>query len=305
MLSAIIAVTLSVPDLSAAEQAYTQWLSYRTVEQGLVSRDIASAWGAPLAEGRRYAVLQPASGEPVYLRLVQSPPTPGYEVMKTHGWNANEILVMDPDALASRFAVPDSPFRVIGPPRPLASSSTVRAMQAIGPAGELNYFTRIPPGGGTLIKTPAKSEVDRTFIVVLGGPDMRAMRQFYADVLGAKVTEPYATTVNVLQDAYGLPRDHVTMLALVTISPGFLIELDEYPSAARPRPIRDGDLPPGMAIVSFAVPSLDARALPWSVAPATRPGILYAGRRSAMLRGAAGEWIEVIESPLAPETASD
>jgi catechol 2,3-dioxygenase-like lactoylglutathione lyase family enzyme len=304
MLSAIVAVTLSVPDLGAAESAYSQWLSYRTVEQGLVSREIAAAWGAPLAEGRRYALMQPASGEPVYLRLVQSPPTPGYEVMKTHGWNSNEILVKDPDALAARFAAANSPFRVIGPPRPLSSSSTVRAMQAIGPAGELNYFTRIPPEGGTLIKTPAKSEVDRTFIVVLGGPDMSAMRAFYADVLGAKVTDPYPTTVNVLQDAYGLPRDHVTTLALVAISPGFLIELDEYPEAARPRPVRDGDLPPGMAIVSFSVPSLDGRALQWAVPPAARSGSLYDGRRSAMMRGAAGEWIELIEAP-ARATASD
>jgi catechol 2,3-dioxygenase-like lactoylglutathione lyase family enzyme len=304
MLSAIVAVTHSVPDLNAAEQAYAQWLSYRTVEQGLVSRETASAWGAPLAEGRRYAVMQPASGEPVYLRLVQSPPTPGYEVMKTHGWNSNEILVQDPDALAARFAAPNSPFRVIGPPRPLASNAAVRAMQAIGPAGELNYFTRIPPDGGALIRTPARSEVDRTFIVVLGGPDMDAMRRFYGEVIGATVTAPYATKVNVLQDAYGLPPEHLTTLALVTISPGFLIELDEYPTAARPRPIRAGDLPPGMAIVSFAVSSLDARALPWAVPPARRAGSLYGGRRSGTVHGAAGEWIELIESP-EQATASD
>lgn len=305
MLSAIVAVTLSVPDLSAAEQAYARWLDYRTVEQGFVSHDAASAWGAPLAAGRPYAVMQPASGAQVFLRLVQSPPTPGYEVMKTHGWNANEILVMDPDALAERFSAPDSPFRVIGPPRPLASSSSVRAMQALGPAGELNYFTRIPAEGGTLIKTPARSEVDRTFIVVVGGPDIAALRDFYANVLRATVTEPYPTTVNVLQDAYGLPREQTTILALVPISPGFLIELDEYPTAARPRPIRPGDLPPGIAFVSFAVASLDTAALPWSVPPAARAGAFYAGRRSAMLRGAAGEWIELIEYPPAADGSGD
>ncbi len=305
MLGAIVAVTLSVPDLGAAAEAYTRWLSYRTVEQGLVSRDSASAWGAPRASGRRYALLQPASGEPVYLRLIESPPTPGYEVMKTHGWNANEILVQDPDMLAARFAAGDSPFRVIGPPRPLASSSTVRAMQALGPAGELNYFTRIPPEGATLIKTPAKSEVDRTFIVVLGGPDIESMRAFYADVLGATVTDPYPTTVNVLQNAYGLPADHLTTLSLVRISPGFLIELDEYPAAARPRPVRAGDLPPGIAMVSFAVASLDTRPLPWTVRPAARAGAPYAGRRSAMLRGAAGEWIELIEAPPVRPAAAD
>lgn len=296
MLTAIVAVTLTVSDLPAAEHAYSHWLSYRVVEQGLVAPETARAWGAPLAEGRRYALLQPASGEPVYLRLVQSAPTPGFAPMKTHGWNSNEILVQDPDALAARFAAPDSPFRVIGPPQPLGSSPRVRAMQAIGPAGELNYFTRIPPEGGTLIKTPAKSPVDRTFIVVLGGPSMPAMRAFYADGLGMSVTEPYRTTVNVLQQAWNLPLDTQFTLALVPISPGFLIELDEYPAAAAPRPVRNGDLPPGIAMVSFSVRSLNARQLDWVVAPEPRSVLPYHGQRSGVLRGAAGEWIELIET---------
>jgi hypothetical protein len=226
MLTAIVAVTLTVPDLPAAQHAYSHWLSYRVVEQGLVAPETALAWGAPLAEGRQYSLLQPASGEPVYLRLVQSAPTPGFAPMKTHGWNSNEILVQDPDALALQFAAADSPFRVIGPPRPLASSSKVRAMQAIGPAGELNYFTRIPPEGGMFIKTPAKSAVDRTFIVVMGGPSMPAMREFYSDSLGMTVTDSYRTTVNVLQEAWNLPVDQQFTLALVPISPAFLIELD-------------------------------------------------------------------------------
>lgn len=294
MLTAIIAVTLSAPDLSAAENAYSQWLGYRVIDRGLVSQTLASSWGAPLAQGRRFVLLQPASGAPTYLRIVQSPPTTGFEAMKTLGWNSNEILVKDPDALAARFAAADSPFRVIGAPRPLSSSSSVRAMQAIGPAGELNYFTRIPPEGGTLIKTPAQSEVDRTFIVVLGGAAMAPMRAFYSGVLGTPVTDPYPTQVNVLQDAYGLPRDAQTMLALVKISPGFLIELDEYPKAAIPRPTRDGDLPPGMAIVTFASSGLDAGALPWKVPPRARSEAPYAGRRAGMLIGAAGEWIEVV-----------
>lgn len=296
MLTAIVAVTLSVPDLPAAEHAYSHWLSYRVVEQGLVAAETATAWGAPLAEGRRYTLLQPASGEPVYLRLVQSAPTAGFAPMKTHGWNSNEILVQDPAALAVRFAAADSPFRVIGPPRPLGSNSSVIAMQAIGPAGELNYFTRIPPEGGTLIKTPAKSPVDRTFIVVLGGPSMPAMRAFYSDVLGMPVTPSYQTSVNVLQEAWSLPVEQQFTLALVPISPGFLIELDEYPPAATPRPRRDGDLPPGLAIVSFSVQSLDARPLQWKVAPAPRAGKPYGGRRSALVEGAAGEWIELIEA---------
>jgi hypothetical protein len=239
--------------------------------------------------------MQPASGEQTFLRLVQSPATPGYEVMKTHGWNANEILVEDPDALAQRFAAPGSPFRVIGPPRPLGTNPRVRAMQAIGPAGELNYFTRIPADGGSVfIKTPARAPVDRTFIVVLGGPSMAAMRAFYEGTLGIPVTDPMPARINVIQDAYGLPRDYVTPLAIVRFSTSFVIELDEYPAASRPRPQRDGDLPPGIALVTFLVGSLDAAALPWIATPATHEGMPYAGRRSAVVIGAAGERLEMV-----------
>ncbi len=295
MLTAIIAVTLAVPDLAVAEDAYTRWLGYRIVDQGLVSRALAAGWNAPLAEGRRQVLLQPASGEPTWLRLVQSPATPGFEVMKTHGWNSNEILVEDPDALATQLAA-GSPFRIVGPPRPLSTSPSVRAMQAIGPAGELNYFTRIPAAGSVFIKSPAKSFVDRTFIVVLGGPSMARMQAFYRDTLGAPVTAPVPAKINVLQDAYGLGREVDTPLALVNFSDRFLIELDEYPAAALPRPRRDGDLPPGMAMVTFAVDDIDSRPLAWVVAPTLRTEAPYAGRRAGMLVGPAGEWIELVSA---------
>jgi catechol 2,3-dioxygenase-like lactoylglutathione lyase family enzyme len=294
MLSAIIAVTLSAPDLQATESAYVQYLEYRVIERGAVSRELADAWGAPRARGRAYSILQSASGAPVYLRIVQSPPTRGYQVMKTHGWNSNEILCQDPDAMARRLA--QSPFRIIGQPRPLASNASVRAMQAIGPAGELIYLTRIPPEGGAAIKTPAQSFVDRTFIVVLGGPDVAAMRSFYGEKLGLSLTPAYESPVGVLNDAWGFNADHKTTLSLALISPGFLIEIDGYPPGSRPRPVRKGDLPPGIAMVSFAARDLDRRALDWRVPLARRDARPYDGKRSGIVQGAAGEWIELIDA---------
>ena len=110
-------------------------------------------------------------------------------------------------------------------------------------------------------------------------------------------TEPYSSTVGVLQDALKLPKDERTRIALVPISPGFLIELDEYPPITVPRPLRMGDLPPGMAMVSFASSAFDARALPWVRPPSAGPqDALYSGRRVGVVRGAAGEWIELVET---------
>ena len=131
MLTVILAITLAVADLGAVERAYHDDLQYQVVDRGTVDSALAGQWGAPAAAGNDYVLLQPASGEPVYLRLVQqdTPPPPA---MHTHGWNSNEILVEDPEALTVRLE--DSAFRVIGPPKGLDFNPAVVAMQAIGPA---------------------------------------------------------------------------------------------------------------------------------------------------------------------------
>ena len=75
----------------------------------------------------------------------------------------------------------------------------------------------------------------------------------------------------------------------------FLIELDQYPEGAISRPIRRGHLPPGIAMVTFAVKSFDGVQLPWKVKPAVRAEAPYNGRRAGLIIGPAGEWIELVE----------
>ncbi len=297
MLTRILAVTLVVPDLDTARDAYCRWLGYELVEDGRVGEGLAAAWNAPGATMRRQSLLQPASRWPTYLRLIEGPPAPaGYAALRTQGWNANEILVQDPDALAAELSR-GSPFRVVGPPRNLDSSPTVRAMQAIGPAGELNYFTRIPPAGGIFIRTPAQCAVDRTFIVVLGGSSIEALSSFYGTVLGLPVTTPIETPIELLQQAWALPPESRTRMAIARVSDSSVIELDEYPAQAPLRPCAPGALPPGIAMVSFGTPHLGARDLPWISPPAARAESPYDGARAGMLRGPAGEWIEIVEAP--------
>lgn len=297
MLDAIVAVTLSAPDLAAAERAYESQLGYQTVERGRVTRVLAQGWGAPAMRGRDYVVMQPPSGAPVYLRLVDAEPLHGYAPLQTTGWNANEILVEDPVQLAPRLS---APFEIIGPPRPLAFNPKIVAMQVTGPVGEVNYFTRIPPGASTFDLGTATTFVDRTFIVVVGGRDIHAMRAFYRDVLELPTTDPAPTRVEVIQDAYALPRDAMTLLALAKLPRDFLIELDQYPPGVKDRPRRRGALPPGIAMVSFSVKELPTSGLRWAATPRRQSGLPYEGRRAGVLLGAAGEWIELIEAPAAP-----
>ncbi len=294
MLDAIIAVTLSAPDLGATERAYETQLGYRIVERAEVSRSLAKGWGARATRGRDYVLMQPTSGEPVYLRIVDADkPAPGYAPLRTYGWNANEILVEDPVQLAPLLK---EPFAIIGKPRPLDFNPNIVAMQVTGPAGEVNYFTRIPPTGSIFNLGSAKSFVDRTFIVVAGGPDIDAARAFYRDVLKMPTTDPVATKIHVLQDAYGLPREAETRIGIVRFPSSFLIELDQYPPAAVSRPTRRGHLPPGIAMVTFAVNSFDGVKLPWKVPPKAHAEKPYDGRRAGVVIGPSGEWIELVET---------
>ncbi|HSN70488.1 MAG TPA: hypothetical protein VLT59_03225 [Steroidobacteraceae bacterium] len=293
MLDVIVAVTITAPDLAAVEAAYRRWLDYEVVERGTVSRELAAHWSAPAVAGRAYLTMQPASGEPVYLRFVEQSAVAGAEPMRTFGWNATEILVEDPVALAAKLR--ESPFRIIGEPRPLSMNPAVVAMQTIGPAGELLYLTRIPPGKSAFNLGSAQSFVDRVFIVVLGGPDVPAMLDYYAG-FGLEVTEPAPARVGVLNREWGFAEDHQIPLAIVRLPTSFLIEVDGYPAEARERPRRDRELPPGMAIVTFAIDSFDGLDVPLVSEPRTFDALPYSGRRVALARGAAGELIELIET---------
>ena len=217
--------------------------------------------------------------------------------MRTFGWNVLELLAEDPDALAARLT--DSPFTIIGAPRNLSFSENIRAMQVQGPADEVLYFTHMGSGKTSSQLGHAQSFVDRTFIVVAGGADIEALRAFYAEHLRMKVSRAIAGRISVLSRAFGMDPETPQTLAVAWLPERFGIELDQYPAAALERPQIAGELPPGIASVSFTVHSLDEAALPWRHAPQPVNEWPYEGRRAAVTVGAAGEWIELIEDPQA------
>lgn len=293
MLSAIVAVTLLVPDVDAAAEAYQRALAYRAVERGQVAPAQASLWRAERLAGREFIVLQPQSREPVFLRFVETA-APANPALKTLGWNATEILVEDPAQLQPELE--GTPFRVIGPPAPLEINPAVVAMQVLGPAGELLYFTRMPAGKSRFGLGGATTFVDRVFIVVLGVHDIRRTLDFYGTTFGLPVTEPAPSRVEVLADAWDLPREQPFLLGIARLPERFLIEVDEYPPDADDKAVADGELPSGMTMVSFTVPSLDPYLPLFEAPPVTLDGVPYDGRRAGVLRGPSGEHIELVEA---------
>lgn len=298
MLKTIAIVTLLVRSLAPVETAWQEHLDYQTVRQGTLSPELAGAWDAPGMAGREFILMRPASGAEVFLRFIRMPPgMDDVPPFMTHGWNATEILVQDPDALAQKLQ--NSPFRVIGPPADLTPGPDApRAMQVIGPAGELLYFTRIIPGGTAFDLGPATVPVDRVFITVVAGPSLAGLRDYYSQRLGLPVGENLYWPIEVLARAHALPADTPFPLAVAILPRDYLIELDEYPRTARPRARQPGMLPAGMAMVSFTVDTLQPAAdgPAWRQPPRAIADFPYRGRRVAVAVGPAGEWLEAIET---------
>ena len=233
VLGAIRAVTYGVPDLEAIERAYVEELGYTLAHRGRVGAGEARAWDAPAAEDAHVLILAPASGEPVFLRFVEDARAAGWTALTTFGWNATEFVVQDVDALARRLD--GGAFEIIGPPKSLTRFPMIRAMQAIGPAGECCYFTQVGEGSG-LDLAAARSFVGRVFIVVGAGPDADALFAPYG-AFANRVDPPVATPVTVISRAHGLPPDTLHRHGLVRLEEG-------HSDRARPVP-RIGRTAPG------------------------------------------------------------
>jgi hypothetical protein len=286
--------TISAPDLHALEAAYAKYLGYRVRERGRVPAGLAASWGAARVAGRPYLLMSTDGWPDVYIRAVQGPSAPRYEPMTTWGWNAIEIIVEEPDQLRERLR--SAPFEVIGEPAFLSGNSSIRAFQVRGAAREVLYLTSERGDRAKSTLPLPNGFVGRPFIMVLAGPDIGALTGFYARTFALASVAPGAYPVSVLQHAQHLGADAKFAMTIARLGQhGNVIEFDEYPALTQPRPRADGELPPGVAMASFSVASLEGLDASFIRPPVSGEGAAYRGKRSATLLGAAGELVELIE----------
>lgn len=281
----IAAVTVITPSLAASEAAYGGWLGYRVVGRGAVPASAARLWGADDVAGAPYLLMAPAAADDFVFRFIERPASTGYRAFSGHGWNAAEQIVAHVDSIAETLR--DSPFELVAPPLDLSFCSDIRAMQVRGPGGEILYLTEFKRPVPGLEAPPARSAVDRTFIVIVGGASLPDLMACYARRFGAPETPVMESRVQTMALAFGLSREHRFRITALPLAGRCYVEADEMPPAARPLP--PAGLPDGIAIVSF-VGTPGAGAL--------RPGADAAFYRGApgvaCERGAAGELIEII-----------
>jgi hypothetical protein len=228
--------------------------------------------------GRPYLILGPASGEPACVRFVEQPSADPRSMPRKVGWTTAEFTVQNTDELYAKLK--DSPFRVTRPPRPIPTYSYLRAMHAVGPAGEelnLTWITERRPDLAV-----AESFVGRCFITVLGATDFAATLAYYHGTFGNMPSAPR--------------RLPMLELAVIPLSDGTKIEVDNAAASAGSDTSARGELPSGLAIVTFGYQDIDGISDRFIAPPAPNSLEPFSGKRSGVIRGPAGELLEIVET---------
>ncbi len=211
----------------------------------------ARAWRRPDLIGCTVTWLAAAGCAPL-LRLIELPVASPRPTRLSHGWLALEVLVRDVDALGQRLQ--GSGFDIVGAPADLAVSPAIRAMQVIGPAGEMLYLTQVkqavPPFELPLSdELPPTQDMGPLFIGVMSVPDREAALKACA-VLAPRATLRFNTRVTVLSRALDRQLDHPWPVATLQWAGRSLFEIDEvlHPLVSSPAA---GQPPDGLAWLSM------------------------------------------------------
>ncbi len=284
---------VTTPDLDAALRDYRDTLGLEQIALGTLDNELAEAWGSTASAGSRMATLQPKSGAPCFIRLVEQPVPADFVPTRSFGWASYEITCQDVFGWPARLT--DSGFDIVGPPREIEGLPYFVAMQVHGRGREMLYFNEVRQNTPSSDLPFAKVPMDHIFIVILATPDREGTVGWYRDRLKLDEGGSYTIEYTMLNAAFDLPAGTQSTLTMVQKGRLPIIEVDDYPEAATVRPRDSGRLPPGNALVGLAVDSLDALALDWIRPPASRPEPPYQDRRAATVIGPAGELLELIE----------
>ncbi len=282
-----------VPNLQAALKDYHDVLGMRVIEQGVLADDLAKSWNCPDSAGAPMAVLQPVSGADCFIRLVEQPDHPDFKPTNTYGWAAYELTVEDVFGWPGRLE--GSGFDIIGPPKEIEGLPFFVPMQVLGTGREMAYLNEVREDTPSSDLPKARSLTDHIFIVILATPERARTVEWYRDRLHLTVGDTYTLEYSMINDAFGKAAGTLSDITMVQNDRLPIVEVDDYPEEATTRPCHAGMLPPGNALVTLAVESLDAIQLEWIASPKLRDDAPYLGRRSATAFGPAGELLELIE----------
>ena len=318
MIQQVLMQTVSLHGLDAGVSALREELGFEVRSEGRVERGLARVWGLTLSARSRFAVLSAPGVSRGFIRLVEGPKDDETGTFHKRGLFNAELLTRDVESLFARLSG-SSRFRVV------SDLNTYDLSGAGGGAVSRSFATRGPGGAGFFFTQYLKVPPPRTLPVceTLVGPMFNAaistdrqprVEAFYQTTLGMHLRLKGRLTQPTVNRIIGLPDDWGFMMLVYKGEGDGLIEVDihEHDVPADP-PVEDDQLRPGNSMLTVETADLDAvlgRASEagFSGTPAEAVAAFpYEGRRAAVLRGPAGERIELLgatSSSRGPRSAS-
>ncbi len=257
-LGPIIGATLVCADIDSVSHAYQHVMGFRLVRSTTVNQQLATLWQAQSLIGHRLHILASSDHTP-WLRLVEDPNTTPPTPLKQYGWMSLETNVGCVDSLRTRFeqcAMNNQPFSVIGEPAYLQVSDAIKAMQVIGPAGEVSYLTQVDRDVPPFELPQTEDETSGLFIPVLSTPDRMKSLAFYQQLNNADKGLCFDTKVTVLNNAWGFDIEHQFPVATLQLNGRCLFEIDQVDNAT-PVTQKQGTLPSGIALITCQVKCIE------------------------------------------------
>ncbi len=273
-LGPIAAATVICRDLDRSLAAYGH-LGMCLVELSRVDKSRALAMGSAKLNAARVARLGGHAANP-WLHLIEVPDAVRSSPFDARGWLALEVIVLDVDELAAQLS--EEHFRVLGAPANLDVSDAIRAMQVVGPDGEVLYLTQVKRPVPPFDLPQAKHKIDDLFVAVLGCCNRDTTLAFY-EGLGVVGRWRFDTRLGSVNRVHRREEADRHPVACAQLSGQHLIELDALPWL----PPCSGELRTGIRMLSFARSSANGLRLKAVDDPTAR-----------MLAGPEGEWIELL-----------
>ncbi|SEL93881.1 hypothetical protein SAMN05216262_1368 [Colwellia chukchiensis] len=289
-LGPIVGATLLHSDIDAVITSYQTILGYTLVSEQTIAAELVNCWRAPDLIGNKSAILASANGDS-WLRIIENKNAQPAKPLKSYGWMALESNVHNVDNIRKKFT--NDAFTIIGEPAYLQVSDAIKAMQVIGPAGEVNYLTQVDKEVPPFDLPMTTYETGSLFIPVLCTPNRAASLKFYQALNNADAGLSFETKVTVLNNAWGHDVEHQFPVATLQLDGKCLFEIDQVDNAI-PIESSQGSLPSGIAMITCQVKNIAAIAKKFNTDIYYTDDPYYPSKSIILLQGAAGELIELV-----------
>jgi len=221
---------LLVHDIARSSEYWQHYFDHQIFQQAYLSDEEALRLGSAELANQAVIWLQSQGGN-AWLCLVEAPTLKGGQFLEQSGWTALEINVKDVKRIHQRLH--NSPFTILGKPASLDVNPNIKAMQIIGPDGEVIYLTQIDQAQPPFELPSAQCQIDQFFIAVAAVKDKTASINFYKHLSQAQELE-FTTAIRIINNTLALGPTHQTDICLFQLSNNTLIEIDQIPSLKSP-----------------------------------------------------------------------